>query len=188
MFLSSLTYHPLVLHWVGGVPGGIGVTLPRKSMVCLRAPWLFSLGILKLCSGLYLRGQEPHSTVRSGLRNLLQCVDSVCVWTVRQPHCNNTGARPHNYIRWQKASKLFCLLGIRKREKNSWFVNPRRKQKPSDCGCGYYLGVLRVTFVLQIELNKGKNQRLTQPQDVGIHCLLCSRCVFSSSATQTHIM
>lgn len=108
----------------------------------------------------------------------------VCVWAVRQPHCRNTGALPHNYVRRQKASKLFCLLGIWRREKNLLFANPRRKQKPSECGCGYYLGVLRVTFILQIEPNKGKKSDVNAARDIGIHCLLCSRCVFCSSPTR----
>jgi len=170
--------------------GGTRVTLPEKSMPCpgggSGAPRLFSPGTRKLGNGPYLHGRERRSAVRSGLQSTPvreSLSPRACVWTVRQPHCRNTGAPPHHYVRRQKASELFCSLGIWKRERNLLFVNPRRKQKPAECGCGYYLGVLRVTFILQIEPNTGKKSDVNAARDIGIRCLLCSRCVFSSSPT-----
>lgn len=69
----------------------------------------------------YHHGGEHHSAMRSGLQHQLQCVGKVpphfCVWTVRQPHCGNVGALPHDYLLWQESKQIVLLAGHLKERK-----------------------------------------------------------------------
>lgn len=110
-----------------------------------RCPWNamhFQYAILKLSNGTYLHGREHRSAMRSGLQNLSRCVGKVpphfCVWTLRQPRCGNVGAL---CLLWQKASKLCCLLGTGKREKNyTYLLTPEGSKSLKNADVGITLG------------------------------------------------